>query len=85
MDKFGPALAVSSHDFIKSLKQKSPRYTVYFLVDIERQNLNFVKELVKSRLVEIRHLEGIRANFAVTAFDYFSGSEGRAPDGTCLE
>ena len=72
MDKFGPALVVSSLAFIKNLKVKNPRYQVYFLIDIERQNVDHVKQLVESGLAEIRHLEGIRANFAVTAFDYFS-------------
>lgn len=72
MDKFGPALAVSSLEFIKALKQKNSKYQVYFIIDIQRQNLNFIKHLVQSGLVEIRHLGGIRANFAVTAIDYFS-------------
>ncbi len=70
MDKFGPLLAIASLASIKIRQQKSPNYKVYFLVDIQRTNLEYVKQIVASG-VEVRHLGGIKANFAVTLKDYF--------------
>lgn len=72
MDKFGPELAISSLNHIKKLKNEFPKYKVRYILDLQKENLDQVKLIVESLAVEVRHLEGIRANFAVTQFDYFS-------------
>ena len=72
MDRFGPALAVSSIDPIKKLQTRYPNYIVRYLLDVQQDNVEYVKQLVESKAVEVRHLEGVKANFGVTNKDYFS-------------
>ncbi|HZW54712.1 MAG TPA: hypothetical protein VFF30_00325 [Nitrososphaerales archaeon] len=75
-DKFGLKLALSAlkfrEKFRKEIQLKHPNYKVRLLVDIQNENLEFVKQLllVSEPQLEVRHLEGIKANFYVTRKDF---------------
>ncbi|MHB1907980.1 MAG: sensor histidine kinase [Nitrososphaerales archaeon] len=72
MDRYGPPLAISSIDPIRKLQERYPNYVVRYLLDVQQDNLEYAKQLAESKAVEVRHLEGVKANFCVTSKDYFS-------------
>lgn len=70
-DQFGLSPASDSVGIINALQDKYPNYKVSMLSDIQQSNVKSASVLLHSG-IEVRHLEGIKANFGVTGKDYVS-------------
>lgn len=53
------------------LKEREKHIKLRFLTDINRDNIIFCKEIMKFAK-EVRHLEGVKANFSISKTEYIS-------------
>jgi len=67
----GPSVTVDLHDYKKGLVDATRRgVKLAFITEITKANMHHCKELMK--LAQVRHLDGLRANFAVTESEYIA-------------
>ena len=71
-DKFGPAIVLGFSDMVAESQRKNPKLRSRFLTDIQSENLTQVKQLLDTKAFELRHLEGIKAKYAVTSSEYLT-------------
>jgi two-component system sensor histidine kinase VicK len=69
-DSDAPAFVLKVYKkLMENAKKEHGNIRLRFLTDINKENISYCKELMKIAEV-VRHLEGIKANFAVRATDY---------------
>jgi two-component system, OmpR family, sensor histidine kinase VicK len=69
-DSNAPALLLKVYKkLVENAKKEQGGIRLRFLTDIDSENINYCKELMKFAEV-VRHVEGIKANFAVRNTDY---------------
>jgi signal transduction histidine kinase len=69
-DSNAPAFVLKAYrKLMENAKKEQGGIRLRFLTDINRENISYCKELMKIAEV-VRHVEGIKANFAVRATDY---------------
>ncbi len=71
-DKFGPAIMANFAEIISRLHDENQALKIRFLTDIQSENLEYVKKLVEAEAIDVRHLGGIQAKFAVTSIEYLT-------------
>jgi signal transduction histidine kinase len=70
-DRLAPSVSVGVPELKKSMVEMSTRGVKYrYITEITKDNLSYCKELTK--FVELRHLEGLRGNFAVNESEYLA-------------
>jgi hypothetical protein len=68
-DDTGPAVIITNEPVRRSyIELKKRGVSLRFVTEITRDNLYYAKQMME--IVEIRHLDGIRGNFAVTETHY---------------
>ena len=69
-DSNAPAFVLKAYrKLMENAKKEQGGIRLRFLTDINRENMSYCKELMKIAEV-VRHVEGIKANFAVRTSDY---------------
>jgi two-component system, OmpR family, sensor histidine kinase VicK len=69
-DSNAPAFVLKAYrKLMENAKKEQGGIRLRFLTDINRENISYCKELMKIAEV-VRHIEGIKANFAVRTSDY---------------
>src|SRR3712207_8440747 len=70
-DRLAPSVSVGVPDLKKAMIDMVTRGVKYrYITEITKDNLSYCKELTQS--VELRHLEGLRGNFAVNESEYLA-------------
>ena len=64
-DSLGPSETIRVLDSISKAMDRNPNLKVRFMTDVQDENIRYVKELLAAG-VEIRHVEGIDKNVAIT-------------------
>jgi hypothetical protein len=71
MDNIRPSLALSIESIRKSfLDAKSRDVNLRYITEVTAENISYCKELMK--IVEVRHLDGIKGNFMVSEKEYLA-------------
>jgi two-component system, OmpR family, sensor histidine kinase VicK len=71
MDNTRPSLALSIESIRKSfLDAKSRNVNLRYITEVTAENISYCKELMK--IVEVRHLDGIKGNFMVSEKEYLA-------------
>ena len=73
-DSRGPSFVIEIQEYRKLLTElKKRKIKIRFITDITKDNLVYCKELM-NYYAEIRHLEGIKANFSISESEYIASS-----------
>jgi two-component system, OmpR family, sensor histidine kinase VicK len=73
-DSRGPSFVIEIREYHKLLTElKKRKIKIRFITDITKDNLVYCKELM-NYYAEIRHLEGIKANFSISESEYIASS-----------
>jgi two-component system, OmpR family, sensor histidine kinase VicK len=73
-DSRSPSFVIEIQEYRKLLTElKKRKIKIRFITDITRDNLVYCKELM-NYYAEIRHLEGIKANFSISESEYIASS-----------
>jgi two-component system sensor histidine kinase VicK len=67
-----PSLGVALQTYRKMLEGKSRDIKVRFVTEVTKDNLHYCKQLMT--IAELRHIDGIKANFAVSETEYLTSS-----------
>ncbi|HYO05724.1 MAG TPA: HAMP domain-containing sensor histidine kinase [Phototrophicaceae bacterium] len=73
-DEMAPSLVIEMQDYqrlLSSIPEK--KIKVRYITNITKDNLNYCKELMKY-FGDIRHLDGLKANFSVSESEYLASS-----------
>jgi two-component system, OmpR family, sensor histidine kinase VicK len=71
MDYTRPSLALSIESIRKSfLDAKDRGLKLRYITEVTTENISYCKELTK--IVEVRHLDGIKGNFMVSETEYLA-------------
>jgi two-component system sensor histidine kinase VicK len=73
-DSRGPSFVIEIQEYRKLLTElKKRKIKIRYITDITKDNLVYCKELM-NYYAEIRHLEGIKANFSISESEYIASS-----------
>src|SRR5919197_956774 len=71
-DSNGPSIAIGVQEYKKLLLDIKSRHIKFrYITDITKENIHYCKQLMEFA-DEIRHLDGIRANFSVSETGYMA-------------
>ncbi len=73
-DSRAPSFVIEIQEYRKLLTElKKRNIKIRYITDITKDNLAYCKELM-NYYAEIRHLEGIKANFSISESEYIASS-----------
>ena len=73
-DYRGPSISIEVHEYRKLISSLRLRgINLKYITEITRENIHYCNELIKLGY-EIRHLDGIKANFSVSETDYIAST-----------
>ena len=73
-DSRGPSFVIEIQEYRKLLTElKKRKIKIRYITDITKDNLVYCKELMNF-YAEIRHLDGIKANFSISESEYIASS-----------
>lgn len=84
LDKTGPSVTLGVTDIKESIAEMRNRgVRVRYITEINKENLELSKEL--SELVEMKHLDGVRGNFALNEKEYIATASLLERSGSTLQ
>ena len=84
LDKTGPSVTLSVTDIKESISEMRSRgVRIRYITEINKENLELSKEL--SELVEMKHLDGVRGNFALNEKEYIATASLLERSGSALQ
>jgi hypothetical protein len=73
-DYKGPSVAIGVQEYKKLIFDLKTRgIKLRYITDITKENVHYCKELIKFEY-DIRHLDGIKANFSVSETEYVAST-----------